>query len=608
MTCIPQKLWTISDWKKAYRTGQIQLADLYEYVKSINNDDHAWISIATPQQLESQINQLSSCEHASNLPLYGVPFAVKDNIDVENFITTAACKEASYLAQADATVVAKLKAAGAIVIGKTNLDQFATGLVGVRSPYGAVKNSFNPEYISGGSSSGSSVVVAHGIVPFSLGTDTAGSGRVPAGHNNIVGLKPTKGWFSTHGVIPACRTLDTVSIFALTVQDAWSVASLMQGYDSKDAYSRQHPANVPAQFCKKKIAIPDQLEFYGDIQSERAFETAVQRLKALDYEVESINFEVFNQLAAALYQRSWVAERAVALDARVERQVTHPVIHQIIDQADQFTAVDVMQDEYDRAEWSRYIQLSLEPFDALMVPTAPTIYRITDVAADPLTKNSHMGAYTNFVNFADLSALALPNVIRDDGLPSGITLISHAWKDQALANFGQIWQQHTQLALGKSDQTPPEIEKLHSAQYVKLAVVGAHLTGMPLNTQLTLRNATLIEKTKTAEHYQLYALKNSSPAKPGLQYVNQGGVSIDVEVWDVPTANFGEIVAEVPAPLGIGNVQLADGRWVKGFICEGYALNDAVCISHFGGWKPYIHAVQHSDDKFNAQSLGEVLP
>lgn len=597
-------LWTVQDWQHAYQNNNIQLSDLIEYVAGLNNDDHAWISIATAAQLQAQIDALTGADSAS-LPLYGVPFAVKDNIDVAGFYTTAACKEAAYLATADATAVAKLKAAGAIVVGKTNLDQFATGLVGVRSPYGAVKNSFNPEYISGGSSSGSSVVVANGLVPFSLGTDTAGSGRVPAGHNNIVGLKPTKGWFSTTGLIPACRTIDVISIFALTVDDAWQVAQVMQGYDASDEYSRQHPANVPTQFSKGKIAIPAQLEFYGDAETEKAFELAIARVKQLGYAVEAIDFSIFNQLASALYNKAWVAERTSAVEKLVSRDVTHPVIHQIISQADNFNAVDMMQAEYERAQLARQINLALADFDALMVPTAPTIYKIADVEADPLVKNSHMGAYTNFVNFADLSALALPNAIRADGLPSGVTFIAPAWMDQVLANFGQTWQQATALTLGTSEKTYESTSQIKSQHAVKLAVVGAHLTGMPLNFQLTTRGGTLVQKTKTAASYKLFALKNTTPPKPGLQYHSKGQ-KIEVEVWEIPFANFGQIVAEVPAPLGIGNVQLADGSWVKGFICEGYALEDATDISHFGGWREFIKSKQLSNTKFKCECIGEV--
>ncbi|MFH7766214.1 allophanate hydrolase [Acinetobacter sp. BSP-28] len=598
-------LWTIQDWQQAYQQQQIQIQDLLNYVAAFENEDHAWISIATAEQLQAQIDALNG-QSLDSLPLYGIPFAVKDNIDVAGFYTTAACKEAAYLATQDATVVAKLKAAGAIVVGKTNLDQFATGLVGVRSPYGVVKNSFNPEYISGGSSSGSSVAVANGQVPFSLGTDTAGSGRVPAGHNNIVGLKPTKGWFSTSGLIPACRTIDVISVFALTVDDAWQVAQLMQGYDASDEYSRQHPANVPMQFSKGKIAIPAQLEFYGDAETEKAFEQAVERVQSLGYAVEAIDFTIFNQLAAALYNKAWVAERTSAVAQHVSRDQAHPVIAQIVAQADQFSAVDMTEAEYERAKLAREINLALEPFDALMVPTAATIYTIRDVEADPIVKNSHMGAYTNFVNFADLSALALPNSIRADGLSSGVTFIAPAWMDQALAQFGQTWQQSVDLPLGISNQSYKKSLNISSVHSVKLAVVGAHLTGMPLNFQLTTRKGTLLQKTKTAPNYKLFALKNTTPPKPGLQCTQHGGHAIEVEVWDIPFALFGQIVAEVPAPLGIGNVQLADSSWVKGFICEGYALEDATDISHFGGWRDYIQSKQITNTKYTCNCIGEV--
>lgn len=599
-------LWTIQDWKNAYIMQKIQLQDLKTYVAAIQNDDHAWIEIASIEQLQAQIDALTD-QSPEHLPLYGVPFAVKDNIDVVGFNTTAGCQEISYLAVQDATVIAKLKAAGAIVIGKTNLDQFATGLVGVRSPYGAVKNSFNPEYISGGSSSGSSVSVANGVVPFSLGTDTAGSGRVPAGHNNIVGLKPTKGWFSTTGLVPACRTIDVISIFSLSADDAWQVAQVMQGYDAIDEYSRHHPENIPSQFSKAKIAIPAQMEFYGDLETEKAFAQAIERLQTLGYEVEEIDFEIFNQLASALYNKAWVAERTYAVEKLIQREQAHPVIQKIIAQADKFTAVDTMQAEYQRADLARQINLALAPYDALMVPTAPTIYKIADVEADPIVKNSHMGAYTNFVNFADLSAIALPNVIRRDGLPSGVTFIAQAWMDQALANFAQTWQLSVNLPLGRSQQQYKKSVDISAQHSVKLAVVGAHLKGMPLNFQLSTRKGTLIEKTLTAPNYKLFALKNTVPPKPGLQYVSEGGRAIEVEVWDIPLALFGQIVAEVPAPLGIGNMKLTDGSWVKGFICEGYALTDALDVSHFGGWREYIKSIQQTNTQLQSNSKREVI-
>ncbi len=600
-----QMNWTIKDWQNAYAEGDIQLDDLLNYVAGIGNDNHAWIEIATAAQVTQQL-EIIKAQNPKDLPLYGVPFAVKDNIDVAGFHTTAACSAPLYLATTDAHVVAKLKSAGAVVIGKTNLDQFATGLVGTRSPYGAVTNSFNPNYISGGSSSGSAVSVANGTVPFALGTDTAGSGRVPAAHNNIVGLKPTKGWLSTTGLIPACRLHDVISIFALGVDEAWQVAQVMKGYDAKDDYSRAHPNTAPVAFSLGKIAIPDTLEFYGDTQSERAFEVALTQLEAMGYDITPIDFTVFNQLAETLYNDSWVSERAFAIDQFVSRDDILPITRQIISQADNYSAVDAMAAEYTRATFSRHIQQVLSEFDALMVPTAPTIYTIDAVNADPLTKNSHMGAYTNFVNLADLSALALPNVIADDGLPRGVTFIAGAWHDEALANFGHQWQTLLNLPMGTSqkryqsdrykscdehsDKSPsliPLSTKFDNDSSVELAVVGAHLSGMPLNYQLTDRGGVLSEKTQTAATYQLFALAGSTPAKPGLK-CQSGGRSIAVEVWRIPKARFGDIVNEVPSPLGIGNVELADGRWVKSFVCEEYGFAGSTDVTHFGGWKAYI--------------------
>lgn len=599
-----QMNWTIKEWQQAYAEGSIQISDLLDYVTGIDNDNNAWIEIATSEQLVAQLDSLAT-KKSEDLPLYGIPFAVKDNIDVADFHTTAACSAPLYLAEKDAHVVAKLKAAGAVVIGKTNLDQFATGLVGTRSPYGAVQNSFNPDYISGGSSSGSAVSVARGIVPFALGTDTAGSGRVPAGHNNIVGLKPTKGWLSTTGLIPACRLSDVISIFALGIDDAWQVAQVMKGYDKEDDYSRQNPHTAPVAFSLGKIAVPDTLAFYGDSESERSFEAAITQLQMMGYEVTPIDFTVFNDLADALYNDSWVSERAFAIDQLVGRDELLPITHQIISQADNYSAVDAMGAEYTRAAYSRRIHQLLSEFDALMVPTAPTIYTIEAVNADPLIKNSHMGAYTNFVNLADLSALALPNVIANDGLPRGVTFISMAWHDEALANFGHQWQAALNIPMGTSqkryqaahdqscdaqfDKSQPLIPlstAFNSDSSIELAVVGAHLSGMPLNYQLTDRGGVLSETTQTASTYQLFALAGSTPAKPGLKR-HSDGRSITVEVWRIPKARFGEIVSEVPSPLGIGNVELVDGRWVKSFICEEYGFAGGTDVTAFGGWKSY---------------------
>ena len=586
--------WTLGEWQQAYRDEQLQPGALAELLAELSGDDPAWISLATPAQLQIQLDQLAerlaaAAGDLNKLPLYGVPFAIKDNIDVAGWPTTAACPEFAYTAEADATVVAKLRAAGAIVIGKTNLDQFATGLVGTRSPYGAVPNSFDPAYVSGGSSSGSASVVARGLVPFALGTDTAGSGRVPAGFNNIVGLKPTKGWLSTSGLVPACRTLDCISVFALTVADAQAVANIAGGYDASDTYSRKNPnsarVGMPA---KPRLAVPAAPEFFGDVQSQTVFEQALGKLRELGVEVEAIDFTPFRELAEQLYQGSWVAERTVALE-NVDAAHINPVVRGIVENGEKYSACDAYQAEYIRAELSRRINDALAGFDALVVPTSPTIRTLAEMAVEPVLFNSQFGTYTNFTNLADLCALGLPAGFRADGLPAGITLLAPAWHDQALAAFGRRWQEFLALPLGATQRALPAQPSIGQAPgSVRVAVVGAHLTGMPLNFQLLTRDAVLVEQTTSSANYRLYALPGTVPPKPGLARVVEDGAEIIVELWDVPQARFGEFVAEIPPPLGIGNLQLADGRWVKGFICEPYALAGARDITSFGGWRAFI--------------------
>ncbi|MDG1579998.1 allophanate hydrolase [Pseudomonas sp. GOM6] len=587
--------WTLGEWQQAYRRQQLQPDVLAELLAGLSADDPAWISLTSPAELQQQLTQLAERLAAvkgdlGQLPLYGVPFAIKDNIDAAGWPTTAACPEFAYTATADATVVAKLRAAGAILIGKTNLDQFATGLVGTRSPYGAVPNSFNPAYVSGGSSSGSASVVARGLVPFALGTDTAGSGRVPAGFNNIVGLKPTKGWLSTTGLVPACRTLDCISVFALTVVDAQLVANIAGGYDAQDAYSRQNPASAKVGMpVKPRLAVPAAPEFCGDTQNQVVFEQALGKLHELGAELVEIDFTPFQQLAEQLYFGSWVAERSVAVEG-VNPDHINPVVRGIVAGGHNYSACDAYKAEYTRAELSRAINDALAGFDALVVPTSPTIRTLAEMAAEPVLFNSQFGTYTNFTNLADLCALAVPAGFRDDGLPAGITLLAPAWHDQALAALGQRWQQALALPLGATDRplAAPAANTTPPPGCVRVAVVGAHLTGMPLNFQLTRRDAVLVEQTTSSADYRLYALPGTVPPKPGLARVAADGAPIIVELWDVPQARFGEFVAEIPPPLGIGNLQLADGRWVKGFICEPYALEGARDITSFGGWRAFI--------------------
>jgi allophanate hydrolase len=597
--------WSLAEWQAGYRSGTIHPRNLLEAL-DLRPDDPAWITridevrfSAQLEDLEARLLEVDGDFH--KLPLYGVPFAVKDNIDVAGWPTTAGCPGFAYIAEADATVVRRLRHAGGIVIGKTNLDQFATGLVGTRSPYGFVPNTFRPEYISGGSSSGSASAVARGIVPFALGTDTAGSGRVPAGMNNIIGLKPTRGWLPITGVVPACRTLDCVSILALTLEDAELIAAIAAGFDADDAYSRVQPASAPVGFADHpRLGVPQKLEFYGDEEAAQIYNRALKMAEDLGAEIVPIDFTPFLELAVLLYEGPWVAERFAAVESlwQLTPDAIHPVVRSIVEKASRFSATDAFRAEYRRAELTRLIETTMANVDALFVPTAPTVFTIAQVLADPIALNAKLGIYTNFVNFADMCALALPAGIRGDGLPSGITLLAPAWHDRALASFGLRWQRHlsetvrstTLGATGRAYSTPGEGLHTPPPNTIRLAVVGAHLRGMPLNHQLTSRGAAFVEATTTIDRYRLFAVAYGKPPKPGLLRVGDEelGASIAVELWDIPRDNFGSFTAEVPPPLGIGNITLVNGQTVKGFICEPYGLAGARDITSFGGWRAYL--------------------
>jgi len=596
--------WTIKDWQNAYREGAEPEALIGSLLDYLDTKDPAWISwlnndsfVLSMAELADRLETVDG--DVSQLPLYGVPFAAKDNIDARGFKTTAACPAFAYSPDEDAAVVERLKAAGAVLIGKTNLDQFATGLVGTRSPYGAVPNAFDRKVVSGGSSSGSASVVARGLVPFSLGTDTAGSGRVPAGLNNLVGLKPTKGLFSIKGVVPACRSIDCVSIFALTVNDASVVSETMAGFEPADAFSRTAPAALPMDAAAirrpgpiHRIAIPEHPQFFGDQQAEAAWNTAISQWRQQDVEIVALDFGPMMELAALLYEGPWVAERHAAVESFMAEHEAdmNEVVAGIIRNAGKFSATDTFNSIYRKEELIREIDGLLWNIDALLVPTAPTAPTIEAVNADPVTLNSQLGTYTNFVNFADFSALAVPAGFRDDGVPFGVTLISGAWKDKELQTLASQWLNAHPTALGAVDKPRPKEVVTHkqAVPTIQVAVVGAHLSGMPLNTQLAERHATLLEQTTTSANYRLYALPNTTPPKPGLKRVEADGAEIIVEVWEMAASEFGSFVDLIPAPLGIGNVELADGRWVNGFVCEGYGFEGARDVTEFGGWRAFV--------------------
>ena len=530
-------------------------------------------------------------------PLSGLRFAVKDNIDVAGYPTSAACPAFAYAATAHATVVQRLLHAGASLVGKTNLDQFACGLNGTRSPHGAVPNALNPAYVSGGSSAGSAYVVATGQVDFALGTDTAGSGRVPAGLNNIVGIKPTKGLISAWGVVPAAQSVDCISIFARTVDVAARVLQVAQGYDPQDPYGRQlHLASepLPAGF---RFGVPDALEFFGDSAAEAAFAEAVARMQALGGTPVTISYAPLAQAAALLYESALVSERYAAVRSFFDThsdQVIEPV-RSILASGRNYSAADLCEAQTAlRALGQQAARMWQGPsaIDVLLVPTAPTHYTIAAMQADPVVLNRNLGAYTNFVNLLDYAAISVPSSLRADGLPFGVTLIGPCGSDWQLADLGQRYHHATGLpqAAGSTPLPAPQpIGGLQAPATVRVAVVGAHLSGMPLNGQLTERGATLECATETAPDYQLYALPDTVPPKPGLLRVAPGqGTRIAVEVWRMPVAQYGSFVALIPFPLGIGTLTLSDGSTVQGFTCEPLALAGARDISSFGGWRAYI--------------------
>lgn len=505
-------------------------------------------------------------------PLAGLPFAVKDNIDVAGMPTTAACAAYAYQPQKNATAVQKLLDAGAICVGKANLDQFATGLAGMRSPYGECRNAFNPDYISGGSSSGSALAVALGLAEFALGTDTAGSGRVPAAFNNLVGLKPTRGLVSTMGVVPACRSLDCVSVFARSCARALQVLETMQGFDAADPYSRSGDP-VFINETNIRIAVPDDLEFYGDAAYEQLFARALERLGG---ERVPVDFTPFLRAQQLLYDGPWLAERTAQLQEFMQRHLDdmHPVTRAVIAGGSRFSAIDAFRAQYRLAELRRETESVWKNADVLVVPGAPTIYKRAEVAADPVAMNARLGLYTNFVNLLDLAAITIPAGFRRDGLPFGITLIGPAFSDRALASLGARF-------LGEA---PIPV----AASTVRVAVVGAHLSGMALNRQLTERAATLVRKSKTSSQYRLYDLADG---RPGL--VRDGhGACIEVEVWEMSTAAFGSFVAQIPPPLGIGTLALEDGEQVKGFVCEAHAVAGKKDITASGGWRNYLNSTR----------------
>lgn len=584
---------------EAHRAGSVKpeetIARTFSRIRA-HNDPAVFISLRDEAEAIAEARALSKRDAAS-LPLYGVPVAIKDNIDVAGLPTTAACPAFSYQPKADATAVSRLRAAGAIVIGKTNLDQFATGLVGVRSPYGVPRNPFNPALIPGGSSSGSAVAVSAGLVPLALGTDTAGSGRVPAGLNNIVGLKPSLGLISTTGVVPACRSLDCVSVFALTADDAFRALSVMAASDGSDPYSRDIRLGALSELPPVlTIGIPhgEGLKFFGDKRSEAAFQNAVTLLQGMGISVVEIDVTALLNTARLLYEGPWAAERWAAVGDFITQHPDdiHPVTRAIISSGKNPSAADAFKAFYQLAAYRKTAMQVLAGIDALMVPTTPAAYTVAELAAEPVQLNSNLGTYTNCVNLLDLCGFATPTSFASDGTPFGVTFVAPSGQDAFLASLGRAVHAKAGLPLGATKAKAPALAKMPlaaGAGEIAIAVVGAHLSGMALNSELRSLGARFLEKTVTSADYKLFVLDGTRPAKPGLLRVETGkGSPVEIEIWALTADAFGRFVAGIPAPLGIGTLTLSDGRGVKGFLVEAEAVKSARDISHFGGWRAYM--------------------
>jgi allophanate hydrolase len=584
----------------AYRAGVTTPREIIKDVWSRAGelDPTIWISRPEWATIESLLQKLES-QDPEDLPLYGIPFAIKDNIDWGGQPTTAACPDFSYLPEDSAFVVKLLISAGAIPLGKTNLDQFATGLVGVRSPYGTPQNAFDPAYIPGGSSSGSAVAVARGLVSFALGTDTAGSGRIPASFNNLVGMKPTRGVLSCRGVLPACRTLDCVSIFALSVEDAMKVYEVAAKFDAGDAFARPLEIKVPKPLSQAVIGVPraEQLEFFGDDSAAELFAKSVASLKQQGWQVKEIDLQPFLDAALLLYEGPWVAERYAGIQTFIETrpESLHPVTRQIISGGIKPTAVQAFKSQYRLAELRRVSEQVWEEVDAIITPTAGTIYKVAEVDADPIKLNSNLGRYTNYMNLLDLCAWAVPAGFLDQGLPWGVTFFAPAFQDEFLASLAAEFHAVQALPLGRTETRSDEIGELKlpsnkSIAWMQVVVCGAHMEGLPLNHQLTSRGGALVKKTQSSASYKLYVLpsKPGQPMRPGMVRVPEGGEAIDLEVWKLPQTEVGSFLEAIPAPLGLGKVELKDGSQVCGFVCEGIAAQGAEDITAFGGWRAWL--------------------
>lgn len=595
---------SISSLHGHYRNGDLTPRELIDYVFAKAeglHDYNIWINLLSKELIEQYLDDLKG-ESPDTLPLYGIPFAIKDNIDLAGIATTAACPAFSYIPEESAYAVNRLLAAGAIPIGKTNLDQFATGLNGTRSPYGPVKNSINPDYISGGSSSGSAVATALGLVSFALGTDTAGSGRVPAMLNKLIGMKPSRGLISTRGVVPACRSIDCVSYFTLNPDDTRTIFPIVTSFDNRDCYARQHEvkqSKIPATKSFGYI-MPDVLGKHCTPEITGLMDNLRVDLEGMGYHAYAIDYEPFEEAARLLYEGPWVAERYISLKDILS---SHPddileVTRKIVEKGVNYSSIDTFAAFYRLAELKRICDEQISGYDFILLPTAPDVYTINDMLNNPIELNNRLGTYTNFMNLLDYAAIAIPAAKLNCGIPFGATLFSRSFSDTSLIDIAGDILRKDRYTMGATDYTwqpitnNPSITSGQSLEHINLAVCGAHLSGMPLNYQLIDMGAYLLKETSTSSNYHLYKLPGGPPYRPGLVWVADGGYCIDIEIWSVPAARLGQFLANIPAPLGLGKIDTVEDGVVTGFICEPRAITGAQDISALRGWKQYMDSQQ----------------
>ena len=603
---------TITSLHAAYRDGTLTPARLLDSLleeAERRGPDPAWITRLDRHQLQGYLARLEG-HSPESLPLFGIPFAIKDNIDLAGVPTTAGCPAFAYVPEENAFVVQQLIDAGAIPLGKTNLDQFATGLVGERAPeaYGVPGNAFDPERVPGGSSSGSAVVTAAGQVSFALGTDTAGSGRVPACFHNLVGVKPSLGLLSSRGLVPACATLDTISLFALTADDAATLLDIAAVPDPECRWSRAHDfalhgqryGTPPARF---RFGVPKAAQWQTDPDYTRAMHEAIRLLESLGGEPVEIDASPLLAAARLLYEGPWVAERYHAIRELMEQapESVHPVTRQITVGGATPLAVEAFEARYQLAEYKRQADALLASVDLMLTPTTVTHPTKAEVAADPIGVNARLGTWTNFMNLLDYSALAVPVGFTGVGLPVGVTLFGRCFDDLRLISLARAMEAVLALPLGATGLPRPRTKPMTPARdgYLEVVVCGAHLEGLPLNGQLTQRGGVLVERTTTAARYRLYALAGGPPARPALVRDEANGNAIEVEVWRLPQQWIGSFLAGIPSPLGLGQVELANGEWKTGFICAAGGLHEAGParnITAYGGWRQWLAAVTGGSD------------